>query len=90
MKICNEALSSYLFHAILEWADSENDYNGIEDENFIKLVCKTTGMPKKEYNDIMMINKTIPFNDDSCKFKCSIAATSDSNCKDFCNMECPF
>ena len=36
MKICNEALRSYLFHAILEWADSENDYNGIEDENFIK------------------------------------------------------
>lgn len=67
MKICNEALRSYLFHAILEWADSE-----------------------KEYNDIMMIHKTIPFNDDSCKFKCSIAATSDSNCKDFCNMECPF
>lgn len=47
MKICNEALRSYLFHAILEWADSENDYNGIEDENFIKLVCKTTGMPKR-------------------------------------------
>lgn len=56
MKICNEALRSYLFHAILEWADSENDYNGIEDENFIKLVCKTTGMPEKEYNDIMMIH----------------------------------
>ena len=90
MKICNEALRSYLFHAILEWADSENDYNGIEDENFIKLVCKTTGMSEKEYSDIMMLKKAIPFNDESCQFKCSIAATSDSDCKDFCNMECPF
>lgn len=66
MKISNDALRSYLFHAILEWADSEKDYNGIEDENFIKLVRKTTFMTEKEYNDIMMIkNNLISFTHDS-------------------------
>ena len=45
-----------LFNAILGWYDNSlESYHGIDDPIFIKKVCETTGLTKKEYNKIMLI-----------------------------------
>ena len=42
-----------LFNAIIAWYDDQDDGGGIDNEDWIRYVCKRTGLTEKQYNDLM-------------------------------------
>ena len=47
-------LENYLYNAIITWYDdSLTEYHGLDDEEFVKRVCDTTGMAETDYEDLM-------------------------------------
>ena len=51
-----ERFKTMLYNAILCWYDeSLEEYSGIDDENFIRKVCKEIFITKEEYSELMNI-----------------------------------
>lgn len=51
-----DTLKLLLSEAILCWHDDNYiDYNGIDDENFIKRVCEKLKISEEEYDEIMSL-----------------------------------
>ena len=49
-----DRLESMLYNAILCWYDDAlEEYNGLDDENFVHRVCKKTGLTRAEYEDLI-------------------------------------
>ena len=52
-----ENLKVKLYNAILTIFDeSQKEYNGIDDVEFVEMVCQSVGMTKPEYKDLMFEN----------------------------------
>lgn len=50
-------LGNYLYNAIMAWYDDNLiEYNGLDDEKFIKRVCEMTGMTESDYRSLMLGN----------------------------------
>lgn len=48
-------LGNYLYNAIMAWYnDNLIEYNGFDDEKFIKRVCEITGMTENDYRSLML------------------------------------
>ena len=47
-------LEILLYNAIISLYDNSlEEYKGIDDEDFINMVCKSTGMTRTEYENLM-------------------------------------
>lgn len=52
-----QGLTNLLYNAIMGWYDNSlESYNGLDDEDFISLVCDCTGMNADEYRKVMGID----------------------------------
>lgn len=52
-----ESLKAKLYNAILTIFDeSFTEYKGLDDEEFIEMVCQSVGMTEPEYKELMLIN----------------------------------
>lgn len=66
-----KVLRNALYNAIVGWYDDLlEEYNGLDDENFIHRVCKETGITKAEYNELMLDKKGEPNDGITFSFSC--------------------
>ena len=54
----SKRLENALFKAIVGWYDdSEEQYKGLDDNEFVRKVCETTGLSETDYYRILFVLK---------------------------------